>query len=153
LRISGAIIGVVLGIGSQVFILPHLDSIASFTLLFLAATIPATWIATSGPRLSYCCVQILIAFYLINLGEFRVPTSLEPGTDRAIGIFLGLLMMWLVFDQLSGAAPPVHCEHRNQFWWAKFCLRTNRPLTKPRSMSKFKIHSGFLRGFNPNANP
>lgn len=77
LRISGAIIGVVLGIGSQVFILPHLDSLAGFTLLFLAVTIPATWIATSGPRLSYCGVQILIAFYLINLSEFRVQTSLS----------------------------------------------------------------------------
>jgi multidrug resistance protein MdtO len=102
LRISGAIIGVVLGIGSQIFILPHLDSIAGFTLLFLAVTIPATWIATSGPRLSYCGVQILIAFYLITLSEFNVQTSLEPGRDRVIGIFLGLLMMWLVFDQLWG---------------------------------------------------
>ena len=107
LRISGSIIGVVLGIGSQVFILPYLDSIAGFTLLFLAVTIPATWIATSGPRLSYCGVQILITFYLINLNEFRVQTSLEPGRDRVIGIFLGLLMMWVVFDQLWADAPAV----------------------------------------------
>ena len=114
LRISGAIIGVVLGIGSQVFILPHLDSFAGFTLLFLAITIPATWVATSGPRLSYCGVQILIAFYLINLSEFRVQTSLEPGRDRVIGIFLGLLMMWLVFDQLWGGAPAV-VEMKRQF--------------------------------------
>jgi multidrug resistance protein MdtO len=114
LRISGAIIGVVLGIGSQVFILPHLDSVAGFTLLFLAVTIPATWVATSGPRLSYCGVQILITFYLINLSEFRVQTSLEPGRDRVIGIFLGLLMMWLVFDRLSGGAPAV-VEMKRQF--------------------------------------
>src|ERR1700757_4571172 len=107
LRISGASIGVVLGIGSQIFILPHLDSISCFTLLFLAVTIPATWVATSGPRLSYCGVQILITFYLINLSEFRVQTSLEPARDRVIGIFLGLLMMWLVFDQLWGGAPTV----------------------------------------------
>src|SRR5581483_1778596 len=39
LRIAGAIVGgVVLGIGSQVFILPHLGSIADFTMLFLAVT-------------------------------------------------------------------------------------------------------------------
>jgi multidrug resistance protein MdtO len=113
LRISGAIIGVVLGIGSQIFILPHLDSITGFTLLFLAVTIPATWIATSGPRLSYCGVQILIAFYLINLSEFRVQTSLEPGRDRVIGIFLGLLMMWLVFDQLWGV--PAVVQMKKQF--------------------------------------
>jgi multidrug resistance protein MdtO len=41
LRISGAIIGVMLGFGSQIFILPHLDSIAGFALRFLAVTIPA----------------------------------------------------------------------------------------------------------------
>jgi multidrug resistance protein MdtO len=102
LRMAGVIIGVVLGIGAQIFILPYLDSIAGFTLLFLAVTIPATWIATSGPRLSYCGVQILVAFYLINISEFRVQTSLEPGRDRVLGIFLGLLMMWTVFDQLWG---------------------------------------------------
>src|SRR6202008_2348143 len=113
LRISGGIIGVVLGISSQIFILPHLDSITGFTLLFLAVTIPATWIATSGPRLSYCGVQILIAFYLINLSEFRVQTSLEPGRDRVIGIFLGLLMMWLVFDQLWGV--PAVVQMKKQF--------------------------------------
>jgi len=54
LRFAGALVGgVILGIGSQAFILPHLDSIAPFTLLFLAVSIPAAWIATSGPRLSY----------------------------------------------------------------------------------------------------
>ena len=113
LRIAGAIIGVVLGIGSQIFILPYLDSITGFTLLFLAVTIPATWIATSGPRLSYCGVQILIAFYLINLSDFTVQTSLEPGRDRVIGIFLGLLVMWLVFDQLWGV--PAVVQMKKQF--------------------------------------
>jgi multidrug resistance protein MdtO len=54
----------------------------------------------SGPRLSYFGVQIAVAFYLINLSEFRVQTSLELGRDRVIGIFLGFLVMWLSFDHL-----------------------------------------------------
>lgn len=114
LRLTGAIIGVVLAIGSQIFILPNLDSIAGFTLLFLAVTIPATWIATSSPRLSYCGVQILTAFYLVNLSEFTVQTSLEPGRDRVLGIFLGLLMMWLLFDQLWGV--PAAVQMKKQFF-------------------------------------
>jgi multidrug resistance protein MdtO len=114
LRISGAVIGVVLGLGAQIFILPHLDSLAGLTLLFLAVTIPATWVAASGPRLSYCGVQILVAFYLINLSDFSVQTSLEPGRDRVLGIFLGLLMMWVVFDQLWGGAPAA-VEMKRQF--------------------------------------
>ena len=104
LRIAGAIVGgVVMGIGAQVFILPALDSVGGFTLLFIAFTIIAAWFATSSPRLSYFGVQVAIAFYLINLSEFQVQTSLIPARDRVIGILLGLLMMWLVFDQLWGS--------------------------------------------------
>ena len=101
LRISGAIVGgVFLGIGAEMFILPSFDSIAGFTLLFLAVTIISAWIMTSSARLSYFGVQIVVAFYLVNLSEFAVQTSLVPARDRVIGILLGLLMMWLVFDQL-----------------------------------------------------
>lgn len=100
LRISGALVGgVVLGIGAEVFILPGLDSIAGFTLLFLAVTVPSAWVLTSSPRLSYFGVQVAAAFYLINLSEFAVQTSLVLARDRVVGILLGLLIMWLVFDQ------------------------------------------------------
>ena len=104
LRVTGAIVGgVVVGIGSQVFILPYLDSIAGFTLLFIAVTIVAAWIATSSPRLSYFGVQLALAFFIINLQEFKMQTSLTVARDRVIGILLGLFMMWLVFDQLWSA--------------------------------------------------
>jgi multidrug resistance protein MdtO len=111
LRIAGAIVGgLVCGIGAQIFILPYLDSLTGFTLLFLAVTIPSVWIATSGPRLSYFGVQILVAFYLINLSEFKVQTSLTLARDRVIGIFLGLLMMWLTFDRLWGASAVIEMK-------------------------------------------
>lgn len=103
LRIAGAIVGgVVMGIGAQVFILPHLDSIGGFIVIFVACTLVAAWFATASPRLSYFGVQIAVAFYLINLSDFAVQTSLEPARDRVIGIMLGLFMMWFVFDQLWG---------------------------------------------------
>jgi multidrug resistance protein MdtO len=103
LRFGGAVVGgVIIGIGSQVFILPAIDSIAGFTLFFAAVTVLAAWIATSGPRLSYFGVQIAVAFYLMNLQEFRFQTSLETGWDRVAGILLGLFAMWLVFDQIGG---------------------------------------------------
>jgi multidrug resistance protein MdtO len=103
LRIAGAIVGGVVGIGSQVFILPYLDSIAGFTLLFITVTIVAAWIVTSSPRLSYFGVQLALAFFIINLQEFKMQTSLTVARDRVIGILLGLFMMWLVFDQLWSA--------------------------------------------------
>jgi len=104
LRVTGAIVGgVVAGIGSQVFILPYLDSIGGFTLLFIAVTIVGAWFATSSPRLSYFGVQFALAFFVINLQEFKMQTSLTVARDRVIGILLGLFMMWLVFDQLWSA--------------------------------------------------
>src|SRR6266487_905866 len=93
--------------GSQVFILPYLDSIGGFTLLFITVTIVAAWIATSGPRLSYFGIQLALAFYLINLQEFKIETSLIVARDRVVGILLGLFMMWFVFDRLWSASTAV----------------------------------------------
>ncbi len=103
LRFAGAVVGgFVIGMGSQIFILPHLDTIAGFTLLFVIVTAAASWIMTSSPRLSYFGLQLALAFYLINLQEFAMQTSLSIARDRVVGILFGLFMMWIVFDQLWG---------------------------------------------------
>jgi multidrug resistance protein MdtO len=101
LRFAGALIGgVVIGMGAQVFILPNIDSIGGFSVLFALVATAAAWIATSSTRLSYFGVQVGVAFYLINLGEFKIQTSLAVARDRVVGILLGLTMMWLAFDLL-----------------------------------------------------
>jgi multidrug resistance protein MdtO len=105
LRISGAVVGgFLIGMGSQVFILPYLDSIAGFTIFFVVVTAFAAWFMTSSPRLSYFGVQISVAFYLIHLNSFAIEPSLSIARDRVVGILFGLIMMWLVFDQLWGAS-------------------------------------------------
>ncbi|WP_423201818.1 FUSC family protein [Edaphobacter modestus] len=105
LRFGGAIIGgIVIGFGAQVFVLPALDSIAGFLMLFVAVSVFSAWIITSGPRLSYFGVQIAVAFYLINLQEYKFQTSLAVARDRVAGILLGLVAMWMIFDQLWGAS-------------------------------------------------
>jgi multidrug resistance protein MdtO len=101
LRLGGVILGgLIIGIGAQVFILPYLSSIAGFTVLFAAVTALSAWIGTSSPRLSYLGVQAALAFYLINLQEFTIQTSLGIARDRVFGVLLGLLSMWLIFDRL-----------------------------------------------------
>jgi multidrug resistance protein MdtO len=111
LRIAGALVGgIVISMGAQVYILPYLDSIAGFTVLFLAVSIPAAWIFTSGPRLSYFGYQIAIAFYLINLQEFHMQRSLAVARDRVAGVVLGLFMMWLVYDRLWGTSAVVEMK-------------------------------------------
>ena len=114
LRITGAIVGgFVLGMGSQIFILPNLDSIGGFDVLFVAVTALSAWFMTSSPRLSYFGIQVALAFYLVNISEFKMQTSLAVARDRVVGILLGLFMMWLVFDQLWGA--PAAVEMRKTF--------------------------------------
>jgi multidrug resistance protein MdtO len=100
LRIAGAAVGgLILGMGSQIFILPYIDSIAGFSVLFATVTAIAGYFATSSTRLSYFGVQIALAFYLINEQSFTINTSLAVARDRVVGVLLGLSMMWLVFDR------------------------------------------------------
>jgi multidrug resistance protein MdtO len=101
LRFAGALVGGLgIGMGAQIFVLPYIDSIGAFTVLFVAVATTAAWIATSSPRLSYFGIQVAVAFCLINLEEFKIQTSLAVARDRVVGILLGLFAMWLFFDQL-----------------------------------------------------
>ncbi len=114
LRFAGALIGGAgIGMGAQVFILPYIDSIAEFMVLFVIVAGAAAWVATSSPRLSYFGVQVAVAFCLINLQEFKIQTSLAVARDRVVGILLGLFMMWLVFDQFWSA--PTVIEMKRSF--------------------------------------
>ena len=109
LRISGAVAGgLILGIGSQVFILPYLDGITGFSLLFAAVTAVAAWFATSSQRLAYFGLQIANAFYLITVQEFTIQTSLATARDRVVGVLLGLFMMWLAYHSFSKDSAAEH---------------------------------------------
>jgi multidrug resistance protein MdtO len=91
--------------GAQIFVLPYLDSITGFTVLFAVVTAIAAWISTSSSRLSYAGLQVALAYYLINLSEFRFQTSLTLARDRGIGVVLGCFMMWFVFERLYRPKP------------------------------------------------
>ncbi|MGA8599374.1 MAG: FUSC family protein [Bryobacteraceae bacterium] len=114
LRFAGFVVGgIVIGMGAQVFILPYLDSIAGFTVLFILVTALAAWFMTSSPRLSFFGLQLGAVFFVINMQKFARETSLSVARDRVAGVFLGLLMMWLIFDQLWSA--PASVEMRRVF--------------------------------------
>jgi multidrug resistance protein MdtO len=101
LRLLGFVLGgIVAGLGAQVFILPYIDSIGGFTLLFAAMTAVAAWVATASSRLSYAGVQFAFAFYIVHLSDFSIQTSLAIPRDRVLGVLLGITMMWLVFERL-----------------------------------------------------
>jgi multidrug resistance protein MdtO len=100
LRVAGFVLGgVIAGLGAQIFVVPFIDSIGGFTLLVAAMTAVAAWIGTASSRLSFAGVQFAFAFYLIHLSEFSIQTNLAVARDRALGVLLGITMMWLVFER------------------------------------------------------
>jgi multidrug resistance protein MdtO len=103
-RFAGVFVGgVLLGMGSQLFILPSIDSIGGFTVLFTVVAFIAAWFATASARISFLGIQIAYGFYVVHLQEFKFQTSLASARDRIVGVLLGLVMMWLTFDLLWSA--------------------------------------------------
>ncbi len=98
-RVAGVLVGaLIFGIGSQVFLLPLLDTVFGFTMVFAAATAVAAWCATASPRLAYFGRQLALAYDVATFQGFSVRTPLAAAWNPQMGIFLGLIVMWLVFD-------------------------------------------------------
>ena len=101
LRFAGFIVGAgVIGWGTAVFILPQLNTIAEYVLLFASVVWVGSWVATSGPRIAFIGLQIVLSYSLVNLNRFTINTSLVPARDAVLGVVLGVIAMWLVFDHL-----------------------------------------------------
>ena len=99
-RLAGAIVGgLLLGLGSIVFLFPHMDSITALCGLVAAVTFVAAWTA-GGRRFGYIGLQIAFSFFAVTLATSSAPTELAPARDRLVGIGLALAIMWFVFDQV-----------------------------------------------------
>jgi multidrug resistance protein MdtO len=101
LRSAGFIIGAgVIGLGTEVLILPNLDTLLQFAILFATIVFVGSWVATSGPRIAFAGFQIVLAYNLVTLNRFTINTSLLLSRDVVLAVLLGVLAMWIVFDHL-----------------------------------------------------
>jgi multidrug resistance protein MdtO len=98
LRLSGAMIGGLLGSLSIVFLLPHMEDIGDLSLLIASATALFAWVATSSELLSYAGMQMALAFYMGVLQGYGPSTDLTVLRDRVVGVLLGNVLMSLVFS-------------------------------------------------------
>ncbi|QHN03202.1 hypothetical protein FTO74_07325 [Granulicella sp. WH15] len=98
-RFSGAALGGALGITTVSFLFPNMDSITSLVLVVGTISLLSGWVLRS-PRMGYVGVQIGFAFFLTTLPGFSAATLIAPARDRVIGIGIGILVMWFIFDQL-----------------------------------------------------
>jgi uncharacterized membrane protein YccC len=98
-RFSGAAIGGILGIATVALLYPNMDSITSLVIVVAGIAMLSAWVLRC-PRISCVGVQIGFAFFLTALPGFRATTQIAPARDRIIGVALGILVMWFIFDQL-----------------------------------------------------
>jgi multidrug resistance protein MdtO len=129
LRLAGYVGGrLIIGIPAQILILPYIDSVFQFALFFAAGTAIAAWFATSGPRLSYFGLQMVLPFYFINLSGFQAQTDLVVARDAVIGVLLGILAMGCIFDRFwaKSAADPNAGFVRAKFADADAACRRHR---------------------------
>ena len=99
-RLAGAIIGgLILGLGSIVFLFPQMDSITALCALVAPITFVAAWNA-AGRKFGYVGLQIAFSFFTVTLATSKAPMELAPARDRLVGIVLALIIMWFVFDQI-----------------------------------------------------
>jgi multidrug resistance protein MdtO len=100
LRFAGAAVGGLLGSITLTYIFPHFDSLGEFWFPFAAVTGLAAYVNFGSPRISYCGIQIAVAFYKCVLQDYGPYTELRIARDRLIGIALGLIVFGIVNSQL-----------------------------------------------------
>jgi len=97
LRLSGALVGALLGFLAILLLVPGMVSITSLVLLVAAGTVIAGWVNLGSARISYAGVQIAFAFYVCVIQGFAPNWHFDTIRDRLVGILLGNVVITLVF--------------------------------------------------------
>jgi uncharacterized membrane protein YccC len=97
LRIGGCVIGGALALFTLVFLMPHMDTIASLVVVVGCASAIAGWVATGTELISYAGLQIAFAFFYSVFQGYAPDTDLDNVRNRVVGILFGLIVTGLVF--------------------------------------------------------
>ena len=97
LRFVGCVIGGAFALFSIIFLIPHMETIASLIVLVAAVTAIAAWVATGSERISYAGFQIAFAFFLSMFQGYAPDTDLDKIRDRVVGILIGIAVTTVIF--------------------------------------------------------
>lgn len=101
LRMAGATVGAIAGVGALIFILPSHQSLLGLLVVLAVTSFCAAWVATGPLRIGYAGLQIALAVYYVLLADPHISTEIAPIRDRLIGIFIGILAMRIAFVWLA----------------------------------------------------
>jgi uncharacterized membrane protein YccC len=97
LRIVGCVIGGALALFTIIFLMPHMETIASLVVVVACASAVAGWVGTGSERISYAGLQIAFAFFYSVFQGYAPDTDLENVRNRVVGILFGLIVTGFVF--------------------------------------------------------
>ena len=97
LRLTGCLGGGLCGYLAIIFLIPHMESIASLVLLTAAGAVLAGWVAAGTDRIAYGGLQAALAFFMCIFQGFAPDTNFTTVRDRLVGIILGIVMSSLVY--------------------------------------------------------
>jgi uncharacterized membrane protein YccC len=97
LRIVGCLIGGALALFTIVFLMPHMDTIASLVVVVACASAIAGWVAAGSELISYGGLQIAFAFFYSVFQGYAPDTDLDNVRNRVVGILFGLIVTAVVF--------------------------------------------------------
>jgi uncharacterized membrane protein YccC len=100
LRIVGCVIGGALALFAIVFLMPHMETIASLVVLVACASAIAGWVATGSERISYAGLQLAFAFFYSVFQGYAPDTDLDNVRNRVVGILFGLIVIGFVFQYI-----------------------------------------------------
>ena len=100
LRIVGCVVGGALALFSIVFLMPHMETIASLVVLVACAAAIAGWVAAGSERISYAGLQLAFAFFYSVFQGYAPDTDLDNVRNRVVGILFGLVVTGLVFQYI-----------------------------------------------------
>ncbi len=98
--IVGCVIGGALALFSIVFLMPHMETIASLVFLVACAAAIAGWVAAGSERISYAGLQIAFAFFYSVFQGYAPDTDLDNVRNRVVGILFGLIVTGVVFKYI-----------------------------------------------------
>jgi multidrug resistance protein MdtO len=100
LRMVGCVIGGALALFTIVFLIPHMETIASLVVLVACVAAAAGWVATGRQRISYAGMQVAFAFFYSVFQGYAPDTDLDNVRNRVLGILLGLIVTAFVFQYI-----------------------------------------------------